>query len=131
MMADWFWTDDVYITLRGTLGALVGAYKNTMYQITSVQPGPDYNPSLPLRDAVYRDARSTVNLQLLLGPSWQKSWKTVRTELFAGYEITSWGNLQEIFFSTHGTPSYAGQQTTFNTGTLTLQGLTTRFSIDF
>ena len=130
MMADWFWTDDVYITLRGTLAALVGAYKNTMYQTSSIQLGPDYNPSLPFRDAVYRDSRSTVNLQLLLGPSWQKSWKHARTELFAGYEITSWGNLQEIFFSVHGTPSYGGQQTTINSGILTLQGLTIRFSID-
>jgi hypothetical protein len=131
MMADWFWTHDIYITLRGTIAGLVGAYKNSMFQTTSIKPGPEFNPALPLRNAVYRDSRSAANLQLLLGPSWQKSWTSVRTELFAGYEISSWMNLQEIFFSVHGTPSYAGQQTTINSGILTLQGLTARFSIDY
>lgn len=131
VMADWFWTDDIYITMRGSLAGLVGAYKNSMYQTTSVQPGPDYNPSLPIRDAVYRDARSVGNLQLLLGPSWQKAWQKVRTELFAGYEINTWTNLQEIYFTTHAVPSNEHQQTTYNSGLLTVQGLTTRFSIDY
>ena len=131
MMVDWFWTDDIYMTLRGSIAALTGAYKNSMYQTTSVTPTPAYNPQLPIRNAVYRDSRTVANLQLLLGPSWQKSWKSVRTELFAGYEISSWMNLQEVYFSMPGTPAYTSQQTTINSGILTLQGLTTRFSVDF
>jgi hypothetical protein len=131
MMVDWFWTDDVYITIRGSLAALVGAYKNSMFQTSSIQPSPAYNTNLPFRNATYEDARTAANLQLVVGPSWQKSWKSVRTELFAGYEINSWMNLQEIYFSVPGTPAYASQQTTFNSGILTLQGLTTRFTIDF
>jgi len=131
IMADWFWTNDIYLTLRGSIAALVGAYKNTAFQTTSVKPDASYNPSFPIRDSTYRDARSTANLQFLVGPSWQKSWEKVRTELFAGYEITSWMNLQEIYFSMQGIPAVASQQTNINTGILTLQGLTTRFSIDF
>ena len=131
LMVDWFWTDDIYVTIRGTLAALVGAYKNSMVQTSSIKLGPEYNTNLPLRNAIYRDARSVGHLQLLMGPSWQRSWKSVRTELFLGYEINSWTNLQEIYFSVQGVPAYASQQTTFNSGVLTLQGLTTRFSIDY
>jgi hypothetical protein len=131
IMADWFWTDDLYVTIRGSLAALVGAYKNTMFQKNSFAPGAAYNPTFPLRNAEYKDARSTLNLQLLVGPSWQKSWKKIRTELFAGYEISLWNNLQEIYQSVPGAPAFASQQTTINSGLLTLQGLTTRFSIDF
>lgn len=131
MMVDWFWTQDIYVTIRGSLAALVGAYKNSMYQKNSAAPGPAFNPSFPLRNAEYTDARSTLNMQLLLGPSWQKSWKRVRTELFAGYEMSLWNNLQEVYQSVPGTPAFASQQTTINSGMLTMQGLTARFSIDF
>lgn len=131
MGVDWFWTDDIYITIRGSLATLVGAYKNSMYQTTSIKPGPTYNPQFPLRNASYHDSRGTANLQLLVGPSWQRNWTSIRTELFAGYEISSWMNLQEVYFSIPGSPAFASQQTTINSGVLTLQGLTTRFTIDF
>jgi len=138
MVADWFWTHDIYITLRGTLASLVGAYKNTMYQTTSIQPtNPNgtpnlaYNPGVPYRNATYSDVRAVAHLQFILGPSWQKNWSTFRMEVFGGYEINSWGNLQEVYFAIPGVPASSVQQTWINTSLFTLQGLTTRVSLDF
>jgi hypothetical protein len=67
---------------------------------------------------------------LLIGPSWQKNFTCNRIEIFAGYEMNLWFNLQEIYRSTSGVPS-AEKQTWQTTNALVLQGLTTRIVYDF
>lgn len=123
IMGDWYWYSDFYITSRATLAAYVGNYRNRTYQAASTQ-------SLPLRNADYTDARGVINAQFLLGPSWQKSHPKWRIELFAGYEINMWANLQEVYHSTLGTPQ-APKETWINSSLLTLNGLTTRITIDY
>ncbi len=54
----------------------------------------------------------------------------MRTELFAGYEMTVWSNLHEIYRSTNGAPQDA-KETWQTTGMLVLQGLTVRWNLDF
>ncbi len=122
-MIDWFWTHDIYFTARGTFAALMGCYKNQSKQTTNLQ-------STPVRNAIYRDTRGALSMQAMLGPSWQKNYSCMRVEVFAGYEITTWSNLQEIYHSTAGTAS-AAKETWTNTGLLSMQGLTARVTMDF
>ncbi|HEY4255538.1 MAG TPA: Lpg1974 family pore-forming outer membrane protein, partial [Chlamydiales bacterium] len=130
LMADWFWTSDIYLTARGTVGALMGCYKNESKQTTTVAASGSDNAAIPIRDATYRDGRGSLTMQASLGPSWQKSFNSTRVEIFAGYEINTWSNLQEIFRSTAAAPS-AAKETWINSSLLAIQGLTTRLTMDF
>ncbi len=129
VMADWFWTSNIYLTTKATVGGFMGPYHNRAYQTTTVLSS-GYNSTLPIRDANYRDTRPAGNAQLIIGPSWQQNWTDMRTELFVGYEFNAWMNLQEVYHSTLGAPSDP-KETWINTGWLGLQGLTARFTIDF
>jgi len=129
LMGDWFWTNDIYLTARGTLGGFIGPYHNRAIQRTN-SLDPTSNNALPIRDGDYRDTRPVGNLQLIVGPSWQKNWDAMRTELFVGYEMNTWTNLQEVYHSTLGDPSDF-KETWINTGYIALQGLTARFTIDY
>lgn len=129
MMVDWFWTCDIYMTIHASLGGLIGPYKNRTKQTTSLSVSGS-NPAIPIRNAKYEDVRIAPTVQLSLGPSWQKNFSSTRIELFAGYEITGWMNLQEVYHSTAGVP-FATKETWINTSLLALQGLTTRLSADF
>jgi len=129
MTADWFWTEDIYFTVKGTLAALMGSYHNRTLQTSSVL-APGYNSTLPIRNASYRDTRATGNVQVMIGPSWQKNWTKTRIELFTGYELNVWTNLQEVYHSTLGTPS-AAKPSWINNGFLALHGLTSRITFDY
>lgn len=122
-MADWFWTDDIYLTSSFSVASLLGSYKNWASQSAS-------NTELDPRNTRFDDVRTAFSLQFIFGPSWQKNFACCRTEIFAGYELNSWYNVQEIFRSSEGASSQA-KQTWQNTGALALQGLTTRVTIDF
>jgi hypothetical protein len=127
-IVDWFWGYDIYVTASASTGVLMGSYRNRAEQVTNFTPGGD--TSVPVRKADYRDARPAFTVQALLGPSWQKNCSSTRVEVFAGYELNTWLNLQEVYRSTGGPPSVA-KETWINTGMLTLQGLTTRVTVDF
>jgi len=129
MMADWFWTDDIYLTVKATLAAVMGSYHNRTRQTSSVLE-PGYNSTLPIRDASYRDTRAAGNLQVMVGPSYQKNWTKTRMEFFVGYEINAWTNLQEVYHSTLGTASEP-KTTWINNGYLSLHGLTSRITFDY
>lgn len=123
-MADWYWTGDLYMTGLWTVDALIGSYSNRAKQETS------FNTAIPVRDTFYRDVRSVFSAQMLLGPSWQKNFPNNRVEVFAGFEMNLWCNLQEVYRSTAGDPS-AAKETWINTSILALYGLTTRLTVDF
>lgn len=131
---DWYWFVDIYMTGLASCSGLLGSYHNTAYQTTNFQPNPisgvPFNPSLPVRDSRFKDVRAAFSGQLLLGPSYQKNFPNNRIEIFVGYELNAWVNLQEIFRSTSGSPSEA-KETMINTGMLALQGLSSRITVDF
>jgi hypothetical protein len=129
-MVDWYWGRDVYITANSSLGALLGSYKNKAKQTTNFPIDVSYNTSLPVRDAHFSDVRPTFTAQFIFGPSYQKNFTKNRIELFAGYELNVWLNLQEIYRSTSGSGS-AAKETWINSSMIALQGLTTRLTIDF
>ena len=127
---DWYWFTDVYMTGGSTFSCFLGSYHNSSRQTTNYQPDGSYDTSLPVRNAHFDDVRPAFQGIFYLGPSYQKNLTHNRIEIFAGYELTAWMNLQEIFRSTNGTPQEA-KETWINTGMLALQGLTTRVSVDF
>jgi hypothetical protein len=108
----------------------VGHYQNHAKQETSVILEPGDNPAVPVRDVRYNDYRTAFTMQFLLGPSYQKSFTSWRIDIFAGYEISFWSNLQEVFRSTSG-PADQAKETWINTGLVSLHGLTTRATINF
>lgn len=129
-LIDWYWTGDLYLTGQGFFGVLMGSYSNHSKQTTTFQPTGADNPAIPVRKTHYKDARPAVAAQMFLGPSYQKNFPCSRIELFAGFEMNIWFNLQEIYRSTSGAPSQA-KETWINTALLALYGLTTRLTVDF
>ena len=128
--ADWFWGSDVYMTGKVAVSLLLGQYRNHVEQNTNYAPTSSYNISVPLRDAHYQDTRAVYAPQFIFGPCWEKNYSSSRWELFAGYELTAWFNLQEVYRSTSGAGTDA-KETMLNTGLLALQGLTIRCTVDF
>jgi hypothetical protein len=127
--ADWYWTHNIYLTVKGTLAGLMGPYHNRTKLTTNIlQSG--YNSTLPIINTGYRDTRPIGHLQLLIGPSWQKNWTNVRTECFVGYEFNAWENLHEVYHSTIGS-DFGYKETSINNGLIGLHGLTTRLTIDY
>ncbi len=129
-MADWYWTGELYMTGLWSFGLLMGTYDNQAKQTSTFQPNPAYNPNVPLRKASYSDIRPVFTGQMLLGPSWQRNYPKNRIEVFAGFEMNVWFNLQEIYRSTSGSASQA-KETWLSTSLLSLYGLTTRVTVDF
>ena len=127
---DWFWTRDLYMTAEMTTSILLGSYQNWSKQWAGSASQAGDNLTIPVRDTRYSDIRPTFCVQALVGPSWQKNFTNYRVEVFAGYELNTWFNIHEVYRSTAGTPS-ATKETLINTGLLTLQGLTTRVTVDF
>ncbi len=127
--ADWYWGNNVYLMASSYAALYMGSYKNLAKQTTTVQPvGSD--AALPVRDSYLQDTRPSCALQFSIGPAYQKNIGCKRFEIFAGYEINGWFNLQEIRRSSSGSPSEA-KETWMSTSMLALQGLTTRFTFDF
>jgi len=122
-MVDWYWTSNIYITALANLGTFLGTYDNKAQQTLLSVNGN-------LRDASYSDVRTAFTMQAFFGPSYQKNFNSVRWEVFAGYEINSWFNLQEIYRSTTAAAN-AAKETWLNTSAMALQGLTVRMTLDF
>ncbi|MBF8263959.1 MAG: hypothetical protein HW387_1624 [Parachlamydiales bacterium] len=121
---DWFWGNDIYLTGLSSLGVYMGSYENSSKQTVSTQ-------TLALRHSEFHDTRPAFTAQFILGPSWQKNFCNCRVELFAGYELNAWMNLQEIHRSSTGTSAFDAKETWINTGVIAMQGLTTRLTVDF
>lgn len=125
---DWFMgKGGYYLTAGGSLSFLGGDYHNSTKQRSSVT-GP-----LPLRNAHYQDTRLVPHFQIYGGPSWQQSFKKIRTEIFIGYEFNIWGNLHEVIRTSFdvGTTPTSPKLTSLDSGWVGLQGLTFRWNLDF
>lgn len=122
-MIDWFCGFDTYLTATVTGATFLGTYENKARQTASTS-------TLPIRDSHFSDVRSAFTVQAIFGPSWQKNFASSRMEIFAGYEINTWFNLQEVYRSTLGAANTA-KETLINNSLIALQGLTARMTIDF
>lgn len=129
-MFDWYWTGNLYMTAKAFFGLLLGSYSNRAEQKTTFQRALGDNPAIPLRNTHYGDARPTMTGQIIFGPSYQKNFCSTRLELFAGFEMNMWLNLQEVYRSTQASAEVA-KETWVNNSMLSLYGLTARISLDF
>jgi len=127
---DWYWGRDFYASGKFSTALVMGHYHNHSKQETTFAPLPGDQTHIPIRNARYKDYRMALTMQMLLGPSYQKSFTGWRFELFAGYELTIWSNLQEVFRST-ASGSQGPKETWINTGLIALHGLTTRATFNF
>lgn len=130
VMVDWYITKDFYMTGLGSFGLLMGGYSNQAKQTANFQPSATDNPLIPLRNGKYADVRPAFTTQMSFGPSYQKNLASNRIELFAGFEMNAWFNLQEVYRSTSGSAS-AEKQTWINSSAVAFYGLTTRLTVDF
>ena len=121
---DWFWGNDFYITAKATTAALIGKYKNYWKMDASTSGASE-------ADVKFEDYRIAYNTQFLFGFSYQKSFTSNRLEIFAGYELNSFYNLHEIIKTTGDTTVTNPRVTSHDNGTLSMHGLTTRFTLDF
>ncbi len=130
---DWFMgKGGYYLTAGGSIAFLGGDYHNTSKQ-TSNFAGAGFDPSLKLRNAHYQDTRLIPHFAIYGGPSWQQSFKKIRTEIFIGYEFNLWANLHEVLrtsFDTSASPT-APKLTSLDSAWLGLQGITFRWNLDF
>jgi len=122
-MGDWFWGNDIYLTGSTSIGVYMGSYHNKSKQIASTL-------ALPICNSKFSDTRPAYAAQFLVGPSWQKNFGCSRMEIFAGYELSTWFNLQEIRRSSSGNSTTAFE-TWLATGFIAVHGLTTRATYDF
>ncbi len=126
---DWFLGWNLFLTGQASTGILSGWYKNSAFQNTSASiPGADN--SLPFRNTQFHDNRLSYTAQYITGISWEKRFKSNRTELFAGYEMNIWTNLHEIYRSGFSLPTES-KDTFINNSNVSLQGLTVRLNVDF
>lgn len=126
---DWFIRQNFYFSGVISNAILSGSYKNRSFQNTDASV-PNANNALPFRDTHFKDIRLVYTAQFFAGPSWQKAFKKLRTDLFVGYEFTLWNNLHEIYRSSLAGPT-AGKDTFINSSVMSLQGLTVRWNLDF
>jgi hypothetical protein len=124
VMGDWFWGNDVYLTGLTSMGIFMGSYHNKAKQTTSLQ-------TLPVRNSDFSDVRPAFTAQFELGPCWQKNFTNMRVEIFAGYELSAWLNLQEIRRSSGSSSPSDAKETSLSSGMIAPHGLTTRVTIDF
>lgn len=127
---DWYWGNHIYMTGKTSFAVYMGRYRNQAKQTTTFQPTGDDNPELPVRNSDLIDTRPAFQVQFVFGPSWQQNFGCNRVELFAGYELNTWTNLQEIRRSSGGS-GLSAKETWMSTSMLALQGLTTRLTVDF
>jgi hypothetical protein len=128
--ADWFWTSDIYLSGGMFISSLLGGYRNRIALQTTANPSGINNPDIPFQNISKNDFRLIANMQFLLGFSWQKSFQNCRSEVFAGYELNPWWNLEEIYRTSSGGPSES-KQLFINAAMTTIHGLTTRLTVDF
>lgn len=127
---DWFLGKGGYYATAGTsLAFLAGDYHNVSKQKSNFS-GQGFNPSRPLRNAHYQDTRLVPHFQVYAGPSWQQSYKKVRTEVFIGYELNIWANLHEVIRTSGDAPT-APKLTSLDSGWIGIQGVTLRWNLDF
>jgi hypothetical protein len=126
---DWYWTGELYVTATAAFSALLGLYHNSSLITTTYEPA-GHDSSLPVANSRYSDIRSSFLSQFALGPSYQHNFSDSRLEVFVGYELSIWTNLQEVYRSSNSAASDA-KQTWINSSALSLQGLTARVTYDF
>ena len=133
---DWYLNfADLYLTAKATTATFIGSYKNLSYQTNDcgVLDDEDGEEAIEetVRDGLYKDWRPSFETQFMVGPSYQKAFKSCRFELFAGYEMTNWFNLNEIYRSSTSFYPQTSKETYINNSMIALHGLTLRTTFDF
>lgn len=129
LKVDWYLGWDLYLSGLGSAAMLSGTYENKARQTTSA-PVLLADNQVPLQNTRFHDVRLVYNTQLMAGPSWQKAFEWVRTEIFVGYEFAIWTNLHAVYRSNKSSPQ-AFKTPIVENSNVALQGLTVRWTLDY
>lgn len=120
---------DLYFSGLASGALFGGIYENKARQSTSATVAGADN-EVPFLNTKYEDVRVVYNTQLMAGPSWQKAFERVRTEIFVGYEFNLWTNLHSVYRSNASAPQ-AFKTPIVENSNVGLQGLTVRWNLDY
>lgn len=121
--ADWFWGCQFYLTGRASFATLYGDYKNERLLVLS---NNDQISSCTL----YDDPRLSFHSQIMMGLSWQVPSDCWSFELFAGYEMNLWFNLNESIYAEKANAGQARDILRYQ-DPLGMHGLTLRLTLGF
>lgn len=124
LTGDWYWGNNIYLTGETYIGGYMGSYHNRSKQTASTLASP-------VRNSIFNDTRPAFTTRFSIGPSWQKSYCSNRVEVFSGYELNLWFNLQEAHRSTGSLSPSGEKESRISSGMIALHGLTTRLTMDF
>lgn len=119
LTADWYWFCQIYLTGRVSFASLYGGYKNELLEQSL--DGDDISTNFNTK---YDDPRFAFHTQFMMGPSWQVPCDCWSFELFAGYEMNLWFNLNEGIYFSNTFPA----RTQYYQSVLGLHGLTLRLT---
>lgn len=123
---DWFWSHHFYITGRVSSAPFVGKYDNlSKITVTGSDPTKLYDG----KPCEYNQYRASFNIQAYFGPSYQRAFDALRFEIFAGYELNAWFNVQEKILNSLSSNNEVIP--VIGSSLFLLHGLTTRLTLDF
>ncbi len=123
---DWFFTSYFYLTGKVSFAPFVGKYR----YLGQIQDQNDLQRAF----FKYDQYRGSYNVQAYIGPSYQRAFCKNRFEIFVGYELNNWFNVNEKIINVGVT------DTNYLTGEVApiidrslflLHGLTARLTFDF
>ncbi|MEX0961372.1 MAG: Lpg1974 family pore-forming outer membrane protein [Simkaniaceae bacterium] len=121
---DWYIGKGFSLFGKATVASLIGFYKNNIEGINQFNQN-DLSP-VKVQDSHYNDQRLAYNTQFLMGPMWGKMISFWGIEVFAGYELNTWFNIQEQYLETEENASFQNlfqsKRTIINRGQLGFQG---------
>lgn len=121
VIADWFWGCQIYLTGRASFATLYGGYEHKDREFQT----DDFGDLVVIVNSKYDDPRFAFHAQFMVGPSWQVPCDCWSFELFAGYEMNLWFNLNEGIYSPNGLIG----RTQYYQSVLGLHGLTLRLTL--
>ncbi len=120
---DWFLNYGFYWSGKSCIATIYGNYDTWMKVY-------DLPTNTVFENSHLDDFRIVTNLQILLGPSWQRCFNNFIFNIYADFEINLWLNLSQTNRSLYQTAS-SNPQSRFTKNNLQMYGFTLHASINF
>ncbi|MCB1117267.1 MAG: hypothetical protein KDK50_01655 [Chlamydiia bacterium] len=128
---DWYLGKGWSISATTSVAALLGYYSNyTKANTTNTGTG---NAATDVENSHYDDNRIATQIQMQLGPSWGIMWDDWGINIFAGYELNAWFNVEEVRSGdlSASTSSITQRRTVVNDSVLGFQGFVGKIQVNF
>lgn len=128
---DWYLGKGWSISATTSAAALLGYYSN--YTKVDTNNAGTGNAPTDIENSHYDDNRIATQIQMQLGPSWGIMWDDWGINIFAGYELNAWFNIEELRSGdlSSSTSSITQRRTVINDSVLGLQGFVGKIQVNF